>query len=1555
MAGDVDMSCPRMMVFSPQDAFLFEIGPNDVFAASMHEAINGEHSLRLVTTKVLEKEQRILFKDTANKWREYVISGTDRRHQGHQRPFGEYQAVWSLQHDFKLFGVDEVLGIEEPIMAADALRAILSGTSRWVRGTVTLLNTGGAEMIQRNGWEALSILVANWGGEIDATIEVGTHGVTARKIDLYETQGRQNALRRFDYSRDMQSIDRHVDEMPVACRIRPYGKSEKDVDGFNVALTIEEVTPNGEDYVQNDDVVDLLKLPDGNGGWEYPTTNVTNSQIDDPELLLEWAEEVLEEYTLPKVTYSASVNQFAVAGLDAHGVELGDAVQCVDRAFSEEGLRLELRINQLEVDLLNPKLTTITLGDRHTSYVVSISGTISSMKSEMENTSAMAQSSADYLDNLLYNLNQEINANGGYTYITAGQGMRTYDVAVSDPLVGAEANRVTEVKGGTIRIAEKDAQNQWEWRTVFTNGHVAADMVTAVNITAGYIGNAQGGTYWDLDNGIFRIGGPSYLGSKTVTQVLAEVDDSIGGVVVEYAENQDSQYPPASGWGPVAPTWKEGWYIWQRTKITKGDGSIEYSDATCISGREGRDGTSVTILGSYNTLAELQQAHPTGSTGDGYIVSGDLYVWDGSQWLDVGRIQGPAGQNGAGVVISSRSIRYAKSSDGTTPPSSGWEANPVSTVAGEFLWSRTYVMYSDGTDTTTYGVAAHGQDGADGTSVTISRIEYGTSTDAMASPTSWSEREPAALAKGTWLWVKTTYSDSSTATTKSYVGTDGDDGKSVAIQSATKSGDVTTVVLAETDPNTGTTTTKTLTITDGADGTNGTNGLYGYVHTAWANSADGKTDFSTTESAGKSYLGVYTDNTEADSTAYTDYSWSLIKGADGKKGDKGDTGPQGDAARSYSLLISPDTLKRDRETSALSPSQVTVSAYVAVGSGTPTLYMGRYRIEEHDGSGWSTKYTSSGNESSKSYEPSESAQLMRVTLFASGGTTTQLDSQTVPILSDGTNGADGTDGVDGTSPYSVWLTNDSHTFAASSTAALGEEVNTYIKVYKGTTLVRPVTIGTLPTVPTGMSLTRLNNGSTTKDVGLTISATTALTTRSGTIDIPITADGQSFTVTFSWALAMSGENSYAYSLLCAPASLTRSASGILAQGSVVFTSMRSNGEGTPSAYDGRFVISEYDGTNWANKYTSSSNENSKEYSPTSTAKLVRCTLYLAGGTSKILDTQTVPIVSDGAKGDDAYTVMLTNESHTFAGDSSKALQSTVNCGVVAYKGTGRVSARIGTISGEPSGMSTTIRNNGTTSASFDVAVTQSLTTRQGTLDVPVTVDGNSFSLTFSWSLTLMGEKGDGGVGISSITPQYYLSTSETTQTGGSWGTDQPEWESGKYIWTRSFIEWDDGRTEETDPVLANAINKSNSTATDANDNALSARAGLANEAQERESGMNALSVAIDGVQGSMADMETDLRAGIEDAKRYATDYIEYNQSTGELTLGTTDTDVKNVMTYNTIEFRIANAPITYWGLDENNVGTMYVETASVGNYLRFGDFAWIRRDNGNMTLKWLGA
>ena len=64
----------------------------------------------------------------------------------------------------------------------------------------------------------------------------------------------------------------------------------------------------------------------------------------------------------------------------------------------------------------------------------------------------------------------------------------------------------------------------------------------------------------------------------------------------------------------------------------------------------------------------------------------------------------------------------------------------------------------------------------------------------------------------------------------------------------------------------------------------GQDGRTSYLHIAYATSADGSEGFSISESANKTYIGQYTDFTEADSTDYTKYSWTKIKGETGADG-----------------------------------------------------------------------------------------------------------------------------------------------------------------------------------------------------------------------------------------------------------------------------------------------------------------------------------------------------------------------------------------------------------------------------------------------------------------------------------------------------------------------------------------------------------------------------------------------------------------------------------------------------------------------------------------------
>ena len=88
-------------------------------------------------------------------------------------------------------------------------------------------------------------------------------------------------------------------------------------------------------------------------------------------------------------------------------------------------------------------------------------------------------------------------------------------------------------------------------------------------------------------------------------------------------------------------------------------------------------------------------------------------------------------------------------------------------------------------------------------------------------------------------------------------------------------------------------------------------------------------------------------------------------------------------------------------------------------------------------------------------------------------------------------------------------------------------------------------------------------------------------------------------------------------------------------------------------------------------------------------------------------------------------------------------------------------------------------------------------------------EGKTSTTTSAKVIGVYGDKGETGAtgatgkGVSSITEQYYLSTSKTTQTGGSWVETPPAWENGKYIWTRSKIVYTNpASTAYTTPIVS---------------------------------------------------------------------------------------------------------------------------------------------------------
>lgn len=180
----------------------------------------------------------------------------------------------------------------------------------------------------------------------------------------------------------------------------------------------------------------------------------------------------------------------------------------------------------------------------------------------------------------------------------------------------------------------------------------------------------------------------------------------------------------------------------------------------------------------------------------------------------------------------------------------------------------------------------------------------------------------------------------------------------------------------------------------GIPGTNGIDGKTSYLHIAYANSADGKTGFSVSDSSDKLYIGQYTDYLEDDSTDPSKYQWSRMKGDDGKAG------------RVY-FLDCPATIVKRMADGTMSPENLVFSGFYREGdSATRTSYKGRFKIEETaDGKNWTTVYNSPvAGEASVTWSMLSSGSpkeisAVRCTLYALNGTTV-IDYQTVEVVLD---------------------------------------------------------------------------------------------------------------------------------------------------------------------------------------------------------------------------------------------------------------------------------------------------------------------------------------------------------------------------------------------------------------------------------------------------------------------------------------------------------------------------------------------------------------------------
>ncbi|MGJ0738260.1 hypothetical protein [Enterococcus casseliflavus] len=249
------------------------------------------------------------------------------------------------------------------------------------------------------------------------------------------------------------------------------------------------------------------------------------------------------------------------------------------------------------------------------------------------------------------------------------------------------------------------------------------------------------------------------------------------------------------------------------------------------------------------------------------------------------------------------------------------------------------------------------------------------------------------------------------------------------------------------------------------------------------------------ENAYPKYEGFYSDTNQVGSDNPDDYKpWTPFMGPQGEQGPKGDSAP----LISLSGATQAITVDKDGKITPASSFAVNGTAVnTAISNWTYSLNGGNF------GSAVPTGVTRSGN--TVTINP-VTATFDQLTIKAADATVS--DVFTISRIKDGGEGSPGSDA------YTVFLTNESYTFAGSTTAALAGSTTTEVIVYKGINKITPTSI-TVGTKPTGLS-------SSVSGSIITLTATTALVSKSGTVPITIVADGKTFTKQFAYSISFQG-------------------------------------------------------------------------------------------------------------------------------------------------------------------------------------------------------------------------------------------------------------------------------------------------------------------------------------------------------------------------------------------------------------------------------------------------
>lgn len=481
-------------------------------------ATDGTDTLDVTTIGEINKDERIVFKDSMGRWAEYLCQSTQTARAAGM-PVTVAYCTGSIAELSRTYIEDKR---NRNANAKACLAKALEGT-RWAVGTVetgTITGTADLSFYHCTVLEAVQKTADTYGLEVQTEYQPDPTGnqIGQRIIHLLEHRGSTSTTKRFEYGKDLAQIKRDIDSGDVITRLYGWGKGIEQTNeegeatgGYSRKISFADVN-NGKPYIQDDNALANWGIVGADGTKHHSEASADFPDCEDPKELLNLTKAALKTRTTPVVSYTADVTALGQAGYDPEGTDVGDSVQIIDTSFTTP-LRLEGRILQIEEDLAGSLADTkITLGNIRQTYTQRMAAQQQALDKLVSNSGAWnsaAGGTGPYMKDLIDRINQIMNATGGYTYLKPGQGIYVYDKPEDQ-----NPTQCIHIGGGYWRIADhKKPNGDWDFRALANGKGIFADTVFT-----GRLSDAAGLNYWDMDTGDFSLSARSTIGGKTVQQ-----------------------------------------------------------------------------------------------------------------------------------------------------------------------------------------------------------------------------------------------------------------------------------------------------------------------------------------------------------------------------------------------------------------------------------------------------------------------------------------------------------------------------------------------------------------------------------------------------------------------------------------------------------------------------------------------------------------------------------------------------------------------------------------------------------------------------------------------------------------------------------------------------------------------------------------------------------------------------------------------------------------------------------------------------------------------------